>query len=203
MVEINKSLEASNVQLLTAFNSGEREITCNFPIYSPSDMNGAKIRVVPGELYQTLFTAFGAAATPMNFSEVSTALITNVIDGQENPLNTIVDNSLYEIQDYLIMTNHMPTNLGMWINLNSFNSLSESQQQALQEAAYEATCWAHDEVAVRNEQDLQTCIDNGMTVIDEENGLDYEAFQKIAMSMYDTFADDWGEMPDMIRNVKY
>ena len=51
-------------------------------------MKGAKIRVVPSDLYQQLFTAFGAAATPMAFSEVPT--VTNVIDGQENPYSVIV-----------------------------------------------------------------------------------------------------------------
>ena len=77
--------------LLTAFNSGDRQLTCNFPIYDLSDMKGAKIRVVASDLYQVLFAnAFGAAATPMAFSEVATALITNVIDGQENPYSRCV-----------------------------------------------------------------------------------------------------------------
>ena len=82
---INEALKDDGVMLLSSFNSGYRQITCNFPIRNLSDMKGAKIRVVPSDLYQQLFTAFGAAATPMAFSEVPTALITNVIDGQENP----------------------------------------------------------------------------------------------------------------------
>ena len=63
---INEALEDDHVMLLTAFNSGDRQLTCNFPIYDLSDMKGAKIRVVASDLYQVLFAnAFGAAATPM------------------------------------------------------------------------------------------------------------------------------------------
>ena len=203
MRAINESLKDDNVILLSAFCSGYREVTCNFPIYDLKDMKGAKIRVVPSQLYLKLFEAFGAAATPMNFSEVSTALITNVIDGQENPLSVICTAALYEIQDYLIMTNHMPTNHGLWMNLDTYNKLSERQQQACWEAAREASLWMDDQITVANADYLQLCVDNGMTVIDETSGLNIEAFKTAAMSMYDIFADDWGDMVDMIRNVEY
>ena len=48
---INEALEDDHVMLLTAFNSGDRQLTCNFPIYDLSDMKGAKIRVVASDLY--------------------------------------------------------------------------------------------------------------------------------------------------------
>lgn len=203
MQTINESLQSSNVILLGSFCSGYRQTTCNFPIYNLDDMKGAKIRVVPSELYLSLFEAFGAAATPMNFSDVSTALITNVIDGQENPLSVICTNSLYEIQDYLIMTNHMPTNHGLWMNYTTYSKLSERQQQACWDAAYEASIWMDDQIAQMEEDYLQTCKDSGMTVIDETNGLDIEAFKEAGMTMYDVFADDWGDMVEMIQSVEH
>lgn len=46
--------------------------------------------------------------TPMNFSEVYIGLQQKTIDAQENPCEVIVSNRLYEQQDYVIETNHLP-----------------------------------------------------------------------------------------------
>lgn len=199
--EINKALEDDGVMLLSAFNSGYRQITCNFPIPTLKEMKGAKIRVVPSDLYQQLFSAFGAAATPMAYSEVSTALITNVIDGQENPYSVIVTDALYEVQKYLMETNHLPTNHGLWMNLNTYNSLTADQQEAIKKAAYDASVYMDSYITEKVEEYKQTCIDKGVEVIDAENGLDLDAYKEAAEGVYDYFAEDWGDMPDMIRAV--
>lgn len=44
----------------------------------------------------------------MNFSEVYIGLQQKTIDAQENPCEVIVSNRLYEQQDYVIETNHLP-----------------------------------------------------------------------------------------------
>ena len=200
--EINESLKEDGVMLLTAFNNGNRQLTCNFPIYTLADMKGAKIRVVSSDLYQQLFTAFGAAATPMAFTEVATALITNVIDGQENPYSTIENSALYEIQKYCMETNHLPTNLGLWVNLNTFNSLTPDQQTAVMQAAVDATAEMDQLIIEKESEYRQNCIDGGMTIITEEDGLDLPAFKEAAMSVYDYFATDWGNMVDLIEAVQ-
>lgn len=200
---INESIKESNVILLSSFCSGYRQITCNYPIKTLNDIKGAKIRVVPSDLYLKLFGAFGAAATPMNFTEVSTALITNVIDGQENPLSVIVQNSLFEVQDYLMMTSHMPTNHGLFMNYTTFQKLSPNQQQAVKDAAYEASAWMDSQILGKEEEYRKQCEEKGMTVIDETNGLDLAAFENAARSMYDLYAEQWGDMVEQIKAVKY
>ena len=201
--QINESLKDGNVVLLGSFCSGYRQITCNFPINSLADIKGAKIRVVPSPLYISLFEEFGAAATPMNFTEVSTALITNVIDGQENPITVVVQNSLYEIQKYMMLTNHMPTNHGLWMNYSTLNKLSENQQKACWEAAREASLWMDDQIKAKEAENKQLLIDKGMTIIDESNGLKVDEFKTAAMKMYEIYGDKWGDMVDTIKAVKY
>ncbi len=199
---INEALEDDGVMLLSSFNSGYRQITCNFPTRTLDEINGAKIRVVPSDLYQQLFNAFGAAATPMAFSEVPTALITNVIDGQENPYSVIVTSALYEVQKYCMETNHIPTNHGLWMNLNTYNSLTPDQQQAVKQAAYDASVYMDQYILEKVDEYKQICADNGMEIFDESNGLDIEGFKDAAETVYDHFAEDWGEMPDLIRSVQ-
>ena len=50
----------------------------------------------------------GASPTPMTFSEVYIGLQQGTIDAQENPYEVIVSNKLYEQQDYVVETNHLP-----------------------------------------------------------------------------------------------
>ena len=199
---INEALEDDGVILLSGFNSGYRQITCNFPIQTLNDMSGAKIRVVPSDLYQQLFSSFGAAATPMAFSEVATALITNVIDGQENPYSVIVTNALYEVQKYCMETNHLPTNHGLWMNKNTYDNLTPEQQDAVKRAAYDASANMDQYILEKVEEYKQICEDSGMEIIDADSGLDMPAFQAAAESVYDYFAEDWGDMPDLIRAVE-
>jgi len=67
-------------------------------------------------LWTSMFKAFGAAPTGINFSEVYSALQTKVVEGQENPLAIIDIAKLYEVQKYVSMTGHMWD--GQWILAN-------------------------------------------------------------------------------------
>jgi TRAP-type C4-dicarboxylate transport system substrate-binding protein len=90
------------------WDNGFRLITNSAkPIKHPDDLEGMKIRVPVSAMWLSLFEAFGAAPTGMNFAEVYTALQTKVVDGQENPPAIIQAARLYEVQKYCSVTNHM------------------------------------------------------------------------------------------------
>jgi tripartite ATP-independent transporter DctP family solute receptor len=98
-------------------DNGFRNITTSTkPINSAADLQGFKIRVPVSPLWTSMFKAFGAAPTGINFSEVYSALQTKVVEGQENPLAIIDIAKLYEVQKYVSMTGHMWD--GQWILAN-------------------------------------------------------------------------------------
>ncbi len=72
------------------------------PIKTAEDLKGFKIRVPPSPLWTSMFKAFDAAPTSINFSEIYSALQTKVVEGQENPLAIIFAAKLYEVQKYLL-----------------------------------------------------------------------------------------------------
>ncbi len=99
------------------WDNGFREITSSTkPISGPDDLKDFKIRVPVSPLWTSMFKAFGAAPTSINFAEVYTALQTKVVDGQENPLAIISTAKLYEVQKYCSLTNHMWD--GFWFLAN-------------------------------------------------------------------------------------
>jgi tripartite ATP-independent transporter DctP family solute receptor len=98
-------------------DNGYRQITSStHPIATPEDLKGFKIRVPASPLWTSLFKAFGASPTSINFSETYSALQTKVVEGQENALSLLEIAKLYEVQKYVSMTDHMWD--GQWVLAN-------------------------------------------------------------------------------------
>ena len=94
---------------------------------------------MPGtDAWQFLGKALGANPTPMAFTEVYTALQTKSVDGQDNPLPTVVDAKFYEVTCQIALTSHLVDlnyvafSKAVWDNLNS------DQQATVQKAAVDA-----------------------------------------------------------------
>ncbi|MFJ2988671.1 TRAP transporter substrate-binding protein [Collimonas sp. NPDC087041] len=111
------------------WDNGYRQITnSSRPINKPEDLKGMKLRVPPSPLWTSMFRAFDAAPTSINFAEVYSALQTRIVEGQENPLAIISTAKLYEVQKYCSVTNHMWD--GFWClgNKKSFEKLPKDLQ---------------------------------------------------------------------------
>lgn len=85
---------------------GFRVMTLNRKAESLADLKGLKLRMPNLEVMVKIGECLGCAVTPMAMTEVFSALEQNVIDGQENPPSTIRTQGWYEIQDYLLVSNH-------------------------------------------------------------------------------------------------
>ena len=85
---------------------GQRHVTANRSITKPEDMKGMKLRVPPAPLFLMFTKSVGANATPIAFAEVYLALQQGTVDGQENPLPTIMAKKFYEVQSHIILTAH-------------------------------------------------------------------------------------------------
>ncbi len=198
--EINSKMRSTGVRLMGSFFLGARQITSNRPIYKPSDMAGMKIRVVPSVVYNAIFDAFGATATPMSFSEVATALLTKVIDGQENPYSTIYNNKFYEVQSYVVETNHLWTLASIFMNEKSYNKLTPQDQKCVKEALAEACSYiSYMMENVNAEAKAKIIAANKAKLITTDTGLDVAAFEKLGKTVADKFANQWGDLYNRIK----
>lgn len=107
--DVAASIGKANLHVFdTLWDNGFRQITSgNRPIATPQDLQGFKIRVPSSPINVALFQALGAAPTVLNANDAYTALQTHVVDGQENPLVTIVAYKFFEAQKYCAMSNHL------------------------------------------------------------------------------------------------
>ena len=102
-----KAEEELGVKLLSVMYLGRRQVNLRQPkdeltVRTPADLEGVNLRMPGTDAWQFLGKALGAAPTPMAFSEVYTALSTGAVDGQDNPLPTVVDAKFYEVTNQIM-----------------------------------------------------------------------------------------------------
>lgn len=108
------------------------------PIVNPEDMKGMKIRVMESPIMIASINGFGAAAVPMAFAEVYSALQQKAIDGQENPFNVIFTQSYYEVQKHLALSEHFFYLRHYFVNEDFFQAQPAEMQALITECAKEA-----------------------------------------------------------------
>ncbi len=143
---------------------GFRHVTNDVrPIETMADFEGLKIRLQPNEVHLDSMRAVGANPTPMDISEVYSALQQGVLDGQENPYNIIATRGFDEVQTYLSDSGHFFDFINAVANKEKFDALSAEHQEAVREAMHTAVLWQRKEAAAQEEKFREILIERGMT----------------------------------------
>jgi tripartite ATP-independent transporter DctP family solute receptor len=132
-----RMLEQTGVRILDAWYFGMRHFTANQPIRTSADFEGLRMRFPDSPQYLMNAEALGATAVPVAFEEVFLALQQGTIDGQENPIPTIQSLNLPEVQSHVSLTGHQVGSVMAIVSEDTWQSLSEDQQQALQDTISE------------------------------------------------------------------
>jgi tripartite ATP-independent transporter DctP family solute receptor len=203
LVKINQQLvEKGNMRIVGSFFQGTRELTSKEKVLSPKDMAGKKYRGVPVKLWSSMITGMGAVATPVEVSELATALATGLVVGQENPLPNIYNLKLYEVQKYVMMTNHMQSVLAVFVNEKVWQSIPAADRKIIENTMAEVGAKTLDwdkQTAAKYRADLEA---KGMVFVEEKDGLDIAAFQKAVLAQVNKDFPEWTGYIEQIRAVK-
>ena len=156
---------------------GERHMTSNKELKGPEDMKGMKLRVPQAPLYVWFAKIYGANATPIAFAEVYLALQQGTVDGQENPLPTILAKKFYEVQKYIHLTGHITESLVTALGRPLLGKLSDDEKKLFAEVCTQAAAKSTDAIRA-SEQKLPAEFEKlGKTVTRP----DRNAFLKVAV----------------------
>ena len=86
--------------------NGLKNFTSNKPLANIDSFADQKFRVMDSKILIEQFDSLGASAIALPFGELYTALQTGVVDGQENPLDTIQRMKFNEVQKHLVVSGH-------------------------------------------------------------------------------------------------
>ena len=159
---------------------GERMVTANREIRKPEDMKGMKLRVPPAPLYLMLAKSVGANATPIAFAEVYLALQQGTVDGQENPLPTIMAKKFYEVQSHIMLTSHIVESLLTIVGSHVWSKLSDDEKKVFNEVLAQAAANASDQIRASEQKIADELRKLGKTVVE----VDREAFRRAAVPLH-------------------
>lgn len=191
-----KAEDELGVKLLSVMYLGRRQVNLRqspdeLKVMTPADLAGVNLRMPGTDAWQFLGKALGAAPTPMAFSEVYTALSTGAVDGQDNPLPTVVDAKFYEVTNQIVLTSHLVDLNYIAIGKGVWDGMSADQQAMVQKAA-DAAAESGRQKQLEKESNLVAFLkDQGMTIYEP----DLAAFRNQVQSMYldSEFAATWPE----------
>ena len=169
---------------------GMRQITnSKHEIHSPDDMVGLKMRVQNNPLHMEGLGNLGCSVTTMAFSELFTSLQQGVVDGQENPAETIYNFQYYDVQKYMTLTNHLATVGVVAVNNDWYEGLSDEFKAAFEKAAADAQVFAINEL----EANESTLVDKlrGLMTVTELTDEEVEVFVNKSKEV-------WPELVEMV-----
>jgi tripartite ATP-independent transporter DctP family solute receptor len=160
------SLDAQGLVGLVYWENGFRNLTNSVrPIRTAEDLAGIKLRVMQNPVFLDTFAATGANPIPLAFSELFTALEMRTVDGQENPVTTILSSRFFEVQKHLTISNHV---YSPWIILASkswWDTLSTEQKDIVKQASIASRDHEREYSRAASNTAIEELKANGMEVV--------------------------------------
>jgi tripartite ATP-independent transporter DctP family solute receptor len=177
---------------------GDRHVTTkDRAVRKASDLKGLDIRIPNVPVFLAAFKAWGANPTPLDFTEVYSALQQGVIKAQENPPEIIYTSRFYEVQKYLCLTAHSDMPCQFLVGRNYWEKLPKDVQEAMMKAATTARDYHVKVVREANAKLVDELEKKGMIIIRD---VDRKSFVPGAEEAYRQFEDKIGK--DLIRRVQ-
>lgn len=165
---ISAAMEAKGLKFMGIMDGGFRNLTTkDTEVHSPADIAaaGLRVRVQENPIHIAIWRDLGASPTPIAFTELYGALQQGVVDAQENPYGHILSQRFYEVQKYLINTNHILLANVNAVSLEWYDGLPADLQQAVDESFDIATRFQWD-VQAELQDSQRAELETHMTVID-------------------------------------
>lgn len=186
--EILDTLEAGGFKGLGYWPGGFKLFTSNKEIHTPDDFKGVTMRIMESPLLIKQYEAWGANPVPVPYAEVYNALQQGIVDGQENPLQTIFLNNYHEVQDHIIEGFHGTMTYILTANKNWFDGLPAEVQEIIGAAEEEGRAAARQSLADKEDGYKQQIIESGVnfyTLTDAEIEQFIEVTKPIHKELYD------------------
>ena len=199
MNKIYASTEDTGLQVVTWYNVGTRNFYAKKAINTPDDLKGMKIRVQQSPASVAMVNAFGAAASPMGFGEVYTAIQQNVIDGAENNELALTNNKHGEVAKYYSYNKHQMVPDMLVGNLKFLESLSPEEYQVFKDAAALST-----EVEMA---EWDKCVDEAKDIAQNQMGVEFidvdvDAFKQKVLPLHEQMLKENPKIVDVYNHIQ-
>lgn len=199
MEQVYESTDEAGFRVVTWYNAGTRNFYAKTPIRTPEDLKGKKIRVQQSPASVSMVNSFGAAAAPMGFGEVYTAIQQGVIDGAENNELALTNNKHGEVAKYYSYNKHQMVPDMLVANLKFLEGLSPEEYQIFKDAAALST-----EVEMK---EWDKSIEEAKKIATEDMGVEFidvdvDAFKAKVLPLHEKMLNDNPKIRDFYEHIK-
>ncbi|MCZ4281483.1 TRAP transporter substrate-binding protein [Kiloniella laminariae] len=183
-------LPEKGFRVLSTWEAGFRSFTTTSPLNSPKDAEGQKMRVYPNDMIRWTMEAIGFQTVVMPITDVYLSIQQGVVNGQENPVDTIKSLRFYEVAPYITLTRHVYSPLPLTISEQTWQKLSEEDRKAIKKAAKESSEFSRKLVRDSVDSQIEEMKAAGATVVAPEIGPFREAVKSVYAKAKDIYGDD-------------
>lgn len=193
-------IDESNTRILGNVIMGRRNVsTVETPVREPGDLEGLDLRSVGIPLYQEVAEGLGGTPTPVAPADIATSLSTGTIDAVQLPIPTYSSFGIEDTLGYMAETRHMIQHDPFLINVDTWNDLTQEQQDTMNEAVQEALS-QHVTRAKQFERDaLGSLSEAGVEMIGPGDGLRRDRFEERVM---ERLHDRWPDLEPLAEEIK-
>ncbi|MGA2226670.1 MAG: DctP family TRAP transporter solute-binding subunit [Syntrophobacteraceae bacterium] len=179
-----------NMIALAWGENGLRHITnSNRPINTPEDIKGLKLRLPQSDVMLIGFKMLGAETVSLPFPQVFGALQSGQIDGQENPISTIISSKFAQVQKYLSLTGHVYDPAVILVSKDTWDEFSADEQATLYEAAKAGAKTSREYNAKMENTGVDILRNQGLEVVDQ---IDRAKFRAAVLPAFPEFEKKYG-----------
>ena len=192
----------ANTQIIGwAYNFGARSVLCKTQINTPADLAGKRIRTLPNKIITECLRLMGAAATPLAFGEIYTALQAGVLDGLEHDPPTILASKFYETAKFYSLTQHNFSALGVFCSGATLARMAAPLRDSFLAAADKAAAATRTRGLEAEKEAMEALKQKGVAII----AVDREPFRERVLPQTEAFIRAHPEAKpiiDVIRSTK-
>jgi tripartite ATP-independent transporter DctP family solute receptor len=127
-------------RVLGWWDNGFRHVTNRVrPIRTPADCAGLRLRTLLSAVHGKVFTLLGFEPVALDVKDLIAAVQAGTIDAQENPLTNTYNFGIHAYQRYITLSGHFFGAAALLCHRASYATWPAKVQQAMTEAASEAT----------------------------------------------------------------
>jgi len=189
-------LPEKGFRVLSTWEAGFRSFTTSMPLASPADAKGKKMRVYPNDMIRWTMEAIGFQTVVMPITDVYLSIQQGVVNGQENPVDTISSLRFYEVAPNVTLTRHVYSPLPMTVSEKTWQAFSDADKAAVKKAADEAAAFSRQLVRDSVDGQIEAMKKAGATVTTPEIG----PFRDAVQSVYEKAKGIYGAEVDKVLN---
>ena len=192
-------LKGANIRIIAwAYNFGSRSVLAKKPVKTPEDLAGLKIRTLPNPVITECLRLMGAAATPLAFGEIYTALQAGVLDGLEHDPPTIVASKFFETAKFYALTEHNFSPLAIYFSETTFARMDSKLRDGFIAAAQKAALDTRVQGLAVEQEALELLKQKGVTVIP----CDKAAFRQRVMPQTEAFVKAHPDAKPVVDSIR-